>query len=122
MAGRWEVMVGWKGALTRSKLRKVGGYIGLREFGSRESCINHAKKSKVCRYNLILRGPFLSQDEADSLDQACRPRNRELHASGRRRHFTDKSSVRLEGPLQPILLMETQVSCHHPLGIGHRHH
>ena len=95
----------------------------LREFWSRENCINHAKKSKVCRYNLILRGPLLSQDEADSLDQACRARNRELHASGRRRHFTDyKSSVRLEGPLQPILLLDAQVSRHHPLGIGHRHH
>jgi hypothetical protein len=94
----------------------------LREFWPRERCLNHAKKSKVCRYNLIMRGPILSQDEADALDQACLSRNRELHAAGRRRHTVDKSSLRLPGPLEPILLMQSQVGRHHPLGMGHNLH
>ena len=96
--------------------------ICLREFWTREGCLNHAKKSKVCRYNLLIRGPYLSQIESDSLDQACHERNRQLHASGRRRHATEKSSTRLPGPLEPILLLESQVSQHHPLGVGQRHH
>jgi len=93
----------------------------LREFWSRERCLNHAKKSKVCRSNLLLLGPCLSQEEADALDQDCKVRNRELHAAGRRRHATDLSSVRLQGPLQPIIVLESHVSSHHPLGVGQRH-
>ena len=77
------------------------------------------KKSKVRNYNLILRGPYLSQSEADSLDLECTARNRELQAAGRRRHAIDMAAVRLSGPLEPILLMDSQVSSHHPLGIGH---
>jgi len=96
--------------------------ICLREFWTRERCLNHVKKSKVCKFNLILRGPSLSHDEADSLDQMCRLSNRQLYAAGRRRHAADKSSIRLAGPLEPIILMESQVSAHHPLGIGQRHH
>ena len=93
----------------------------LREFWSRERCLNHVKKSKVCKYNLILRGPCLSQDEADSLDQDDRMRNRQLHLVGRRRHAVDNAAVRLPGPLEPIILLESQISSHHPLGCGQRH-
>ena len=94
----------------------------MREFWSRERCLNHVKKSKVCKYNLILRGPCLTQDEADVLDQNERMRNRQLHLVGRRRHAVDNAAVRLPGPLEPIILLESQVSTHHPLGCGQRHH
>ena len=65
--------------------------------------------------------PLLSQEQADSLDQECTARNRQLHAEGRRRHATDLSAIRLQGPLLPILLSESMVSRHHPLGVGHNH-
>jgi hypothetical protein len=64
--------------------------------------------------------PLLSQEQADSLDQECKARNRQLHAEGRRRH-TDLSDIRLQGLLLPILLSESMVSSHHPLGLGQRH-
>ena len=95
--------------------------ICLREFWSRERCLNHVKKSKVCKFNLLMQEPLLSQEQADSLDQECSARNRQLHAAGRRRHATDLSAIRLQGPLLPILLSESMVSPHHPLGVGQRH-
>ena len=95
--------------------------ICLREFWSRERCLNHVKKSKVCKFNLLMQEPLLSQEQADSLDQECSARNGQLHAAGRRRHATDLSAIRLQGPLLPILLSESMVSPHHPLGGGQRH-
>ena len=56
----------------------------LREFGERETCLNHVRyRSKVCHNNLLLRGPVLSVEEACVLDDACKARNRQLHAAGR---------------------------------------
>jgi len=94
----------------------------LREFGQRETCLNHIRyRSNVCRNNLLLRGPLLSEAEALALDEACKARNRELHAAGRRRHHVDAPSFYLSGPLLPILLAPGQFSAHHPLGKGHRY-
>ena len=94
----------------------------LRDFGQRELCFNHVRyRSKVCYNNLLIRGPSLSKDEADALDNACKPRNRELHAAGRRRHHVETPSFYLPGPLLPILLAPGQYSAHHPLGRGHRY-
>ena len=71
--------------------------------------------------NALMRGPLLSQFEADALDMACLRENRKLHAAGMRRHTAVKPSFRLDGPLEPILLMDSQASDHHPLGVGQRY-
>ena len=110
----------------KCKLRKYVPHthclICLREFWTRERCLNHVRyRSQVCRFNSILRGPILDDVEADALDQKCLKHNRQLHASGRRRHAVDRPSIILQGPLLPIILMEGQASAHHSLGVGHRH-
>ena len=93
----------------------------LREFHTRENCLNHVRyRSKVCCNNLLLRGPSLSIAEASALDDACKTHNRELHAAGKRRHIVNQPSFYLSGPLLPILLAPGQYSAHHPLGVGHR--
>jgi hypothetical protein len=94
----------------------------LREFGQRETCLNHIRyRSIVCRSNLLLRGPMLSEVEACLLDDECRARNRALHAAGRRRHHVEAPSFYLPGPLLPIILAPGQYSAHHPLGRGHNY-
>ena len=75
----------------------------------------------VCHNNLLIRGPILSEEEARALDDACKARNRQLHATGRRRHHVNAPSFYLPGPLLPILLPPGTSSAHHPLGIGHRY-
>ena len=94
----------------------------LREFGQRETCLNHVRyRSKVCRSNLLLRGPLLSCAEAQTLDEECHARNRALHSAGRRRHHVESPSFVLPGPLLPVLLAPGEYSAHHPLGRGHRY-
>ena len=78
-------------------------------------------RSKVCRSNLLMRGPSLSEALATSLNDSCKAVNAQLHAQGRRRHHVADPSVLLSGPLLPVLLAEGQYSAHHPLGIGHRY-
>ena len=110
----------------RSKLRRYVPHthclICLREFWTRERCLNHIRyRSQVCRLNSVLRGPILNDVETEALDQEWLTHNRQLHASGRRRHAVDRPSIILQGPLLPIVLMEGQASAHHSLGVGHRH-
>ena len=92
----------------------------LREFHTRERILNHVKyRSYTCRYNLLIRGPVLSQDEADALDNAATSNNIKLQLSGFRRHYVSSPSFRLQGPLAPIILPSGEYSHHHPLGRGH---
>ena len=94
----------------------------LRECHSRELLLNHVRyRSNVCKNNSLLRGPVLTQCEADALDEECKGLNRTLYASGKRRHHVDASSYYLQGPLLPILVEAARYSRHHPLGIGHRY-
>ena len=94
----------------------------LRDFGQRELCLNHVRyRSMVCRNNLLIRGPCLSKEEADALDNECKPRNRHLHVTGCRRHHVETPSFCLPGALLPILLAPDKFSAHHPLGRGHRY-
>ena len=91
----------------------------LKEFWTRERVLNHIKyRSKVCRLNLHLRGPCLSEQEADALDFACASSNVDLYRQGRRRHHVSKPSIRLPGPLLAVVLPEDLLSEHHPLGVG----
>ena len=44
----------------------------LLEFHERERRLNHVRyRSKTCRDNLLMRGPGLTGDEAEALDEAC---------------------------------------------------
>jgi hypothetical protein len=92
----------------------------LREFHTRENCLNHIRyRSKVCRSNLLMRGPSLSTEEANRLDELSKSDNVRLYAQGRRRHHVVDPCALLSGPLLPVLLAEGQYSALHPLGIGH---
>jgi len=94
--------------------------ICLREFWSRERVLNHVKyRSAVCRTNLRLRGPVITADRADEIDSKYRAEHALLARKGRRRHHMDRPSIRLLGPLLPIVLLDGQESSHHPLGRGH---
>ena len=94
----------------------------LREFWSRERCVNHLRyRSKVCLSNMLFRGPLLTDAEADVMDDECKAANVRLQHGGKRRHHVDHPSIRLEGPLEPILLVDCQESSHHPLGVGHNY-
>jgi len=93
----------------------------LREFHTRERVLNHLRyRSKTCKYNLMLKAPFLTEAEADSLDEECKEANVSLQHKGCRRHLAAQPSFRLQGPLLPIILApDSKESCHHPLGFGH---
>jgi len=92
----------------------------LREFWTRERALNHVRyRSPICRDNLIMRGPVLTESQADELDSFEGPFNIDLYRRGRRRHSVLRPSIRCEGPLWPIILPEGCESAHHPLGKGH---
>ena len=96
----------------------------LREFWCRDRLLNHLRyRSKTCYNNIVLRGPVLSIAEADIFDAAEHVKNAKLSKMGKRSHFASITSVRLIGPLQPIILPEpNRESAHHPLGRGHNVH
>mgnify|MGYP006893448882 CR=1 FL=1 len=88
----------------------------------RERCLNHVRyRSNICLSNVKLRGPLLSDAEANALDDDCRDENVILHRAGKRRHHVVSPSIRLQGPLLPIFLLEGHESNHHPLGRGHNY-
>jgi len=92
----------------------------LVNFWSRERCLNHVRyRSPVCRANNIWRGPVLSDEEANSLDQSECTENKRLYAAGKRRHQAALPCIRVCGPLLPILTEHS--SAHHPLGRGHNY-
>ena len=70
---------------------------------------------------MLFRGPLLIDAEADLLDDECKADNIRLQHGGKRRHHADLPSIRLEGPLEPILLVDGQESSQHPLGVGHNY-
>ena len=92
----------------------------LREFHTRENCLNHVRyRSKICKSNLLMRGPCLTDADANALDDACKSENIRLQAAGRRRHHVTTPSFYLSGPLLPVLVCGEQYSAHHPFGKGH---
>ena len=111
--------------LIKSKMRKyVDGRtcrICLKNFWTRERCLNHVRyRSKVCYANALMRGPVLSQEEADELDSIECPGNQVLYAAGRRRHKAVLPCIQMPGPLLPVIPLRN--SSHHPLGFGHNYH
>ena len=109
----------------KSKLRKyVDGHtcrICLKNFWTRERCPNHVRyRSQVCYANALMRGPVLSQEEADELDSIDCLEHQKLYAVGRRRHKAVLPCVQMPGPLLPVIPI--CASSHHPLGLGHNYY
>jgi len=87
------------------------------EFFTRPRLFNHlAYRSKVCRAHLYLRGPVISQDDADALDVVAAKDAVKLYAKGYRRHKAVVNAIRLPGPLEPVIALCP--SSHHQLGFG----
>jgi hypothetical protein len=92
----------------------------LKEFHTRERALNHVRyRSATCRANLLLRGPVITVDEANALDESMRVHNRALSKEGKRRHTASKPAVQLCGPLLPIVTSGEVRGHYHPLGRGH---
>ena len=93
----------------------------LKQFWSRPRLLNHIRyKSKVCKYNLILRGTLVSEEEATRQDVASASVRVALHKGGRRRHFAEDPVLQLQGPWLPIVPSPGMViSKPHRLGRGH---
>ena len=93
----------------------------LVNFGTRERCINHVRyRSKVCKFNYLLRGPVMSEIDASLMDALDHEDNRKLYATGKRRHQALCPCVRAHGPLRPLI--NERSSSHHALGFGHNYH
>ena len=81
---------------------------------------NHVRyRSNVCRENLLIRPPELSQTDADQLDILEQASFRRMQACGHRRHKAVLPCVQAAGPLLPIVVDPNCESAHHPLGRGH---
>ena len=66
----------------------------------RESALNHIRRGRTpCRRQAILRGPLLSNLEADGIDLELRSFYRDQHRRGLRRHSSTAPCVRASGPL-----------------------
>ena len=94
----------------------------LKEFWCRERIINHIRRgSKVCQNQLQIRGPIVTEAQADEMDKSQAASNVHLYKQGQRRHKAYNPVVQLQGPLLPIILFEGQESHHHSLGRGHNY-
>jgi hypothetical protein len=110
---------GIKSSLRRYVDSSVCG-VCLVNFISRERCLNHVRyRSKVCKVNTLLRGPWISQDQATQLDEQELESNRKLYAGGKRRHHVRLPCFRMQGPLLPIL--NSHHSDHSAMGYGHNY-
>ena len=93
----------------------------LTQFWTRERCLNHVRyRSMICKNNLLLRGPSLSEAEAAACDEIDRADNRAFYARGLRACHVDLPPVRVLGPMLPIVPLG-RTSSHHPLGLGHNY-
>ena len=78
----------------------------LQHFWSRARLLNHIRyRSKICKYNLILRGTVSEESEALDYDLEAASANVALYRRGRRNHHAEEPVVQLEGPLQPVLAL-----------------
>ncbi len=92
-------------------------------FHNRTRVLNHIEyRSNICRMNILLRGPCLSNDQARHLDMSQREANRALYAKGLRSRSAVDPVFRLSGPITHILIDPDNYSNHHSLGIGRRYY
>ena len=66
-----------------------------------------------------MRGPILTSQQADELDELERPEHKALYSVGKRRHTADQPCLRAHGPLLPIFALRG--SSHHALGFGYNY-
>ncbi len=85
-------------------------HICLKEFWVRESVLNHIRRGRTpCRRQAILRGPLLSNLEADGIELELRSFYRDQHRRGLRRHSSTAPCVRASGPLPQKLVGPVRV-------------
>ena len=89
----------------------------LKNFDTRDRCLNHAKKSLVCKLNLLCRGPCIDEEEAKRLDDLDKSHNVSLYRRGRRSNFAEFPVIQCHGPLLPVI--QSRPSTHHVLGFGY---
>ena len=96
----------------------------LRLFWTRPRLLNHIKyTSKICKYNLYMRGTVSSEEEATQQDAEAAKANVTLYQRGRRSHYAEEPVLQLQGPLLPILASPGMtLSSHHRLGFGQNYH
>ena len=76
-------------------------HICLKEFWVRENLLNHIRRGRTpCKMQAILRGPLLSESEADVVDFELRPFYKDQHRRGLRRHTSTALCVRASGPVR----------------------
>jgi len=95
----------------------------LKRFWSRERLINHLRyRSKICRYNIQMRGFQCTEEQACEIDLLELENHSRLQKCGKRRHAAKEPVIRLHGPLLQVILPDTvRASTHHALGYGHNH-
>ena len=93
----------------------------LLEFHTRDRVVAHFDKSAVCKCNLLLGHPRLSEEEFAELQTHAAEQVRTLRAGGRSRCFAVLPCVRLQGPL-PKAVAPVADPKGHPLGQGRRWH
>ncbi len=78
--------------------------ICLKEFWVRENLLTHIKRGRTpCLRQVLLRGPIMSLDDADTIDMEWRTFYRDRHRRGLRRHALVAPCTRAAGPLLPRL-------------------
>ena len=95
----------------------------LKQFWTLERLLNHVRyRSKICKYNLKIRGPVCDSEQASLFSKECAESNTCLHRQGKRRHYKEDPVIQLVGPLLPVMLPPgSKESKHHPLGLGHNY-
>ena len=87
------------------------------------SSLNHIRyRSKICKYNLYIRGTVVDEETASLHDVEWANDCVALYRRGRRRHYAEDPVVQLAGPLLPIISQDDRV-CYskHRLGFGHNY-
>ncbi len=73
--------------------------ICLKEFWQREVYLNHIKRGRTpCRRQVVLRGPVLTEAQADEIDSELRPFYCKQQRRGLRRHAVECPCIRVHGP------------------------
>ncbi len=82
-----------------------------KELWVRENLLNHIRRGRtLCKTQALLRGPLLSNSEADEIDLELRPYYKDQHRRGLRRHALEAPCVRVCGPLRRRLFGPVRIA------------
>jgi hypothetical protein len=90
-------------------------------FHTRARVLTHVGKSQVCRCNLLLRGPRVTEERARVLATEELSNRRLLRMRGNAGPAGHRA-VSCPGPFAPILTTMAVTGNQHPMGIGHKRH